>query len=223
MKTKLNAVVSGLVILALVGCSGDSQAGKDEGSVDAQHASATATEQAEIGQPAPDFTLTDMSGIEHTLSDFNGKWVVLEWVNYDCPFVKAHYESDNIPELQKWVFAQGGIWLSICSSAPEKQGYFEGSTLISRVTAEGSHTGAYLIDSDGTVGRTYGAQTTPHMYVINPAGELVYMGAIDDKPATKVGDIGGSINYVRAALEAGMAGEKIEVQATKPYGCSVKY
>lgn len=178
---------------------------------------------AALNQPAPNFTLTGADGKKYSLADFAGKWVVLEWVNFDCPFVKKHYGVKNMQNLQKSYAEKGVAWLTICSSAPEKQGHFAGEALTGLLKEAGLNSAAYLIDADGKVGKSYGAKTTPHMFVINPKGVLVYAGAIDDKPSTKPEDIDGATNYVKAALDAGMANEVILVSSTPPYGCSVKY
>jgi len=178
---------------------------------------------ATIGEKAPDFALVDANGETHYLSDYADKYVVLEWVNFDCPFVKKHYGSKNMQTLQAAYQEKEVVWLSICSSAPGKQGYFNGDDLAKRIVAEGCNASAYLIDADGTVGRMYEAKTTPHMYVIDPEGTLVYAGAIDDHPSTKIADIEGATNYVQLALDASMAGEEVETDWTKSYGCSVKY
>lgn len=180
-------------------------------------------QQAKVGKTAPNFTLADATGEEVTLSDYEGKFVVLEWVNFDCPFVKKHYSVGNMQGLQAAYGEKEVIWLSICSSAPGKQGYMEGEELLTRIGDQKSQAVAYLIDQDGAVGQMYGAKTTPNMFVIDPKGKLVYAGAIDDKPTHKSTDIPGSTNYVKAALDAVMAGEEVEVKTTAPYGCSVKY
>lgn len=176
-----------------------------------------------LDKPAPGFTLTDSEGKEHSLADFKGKYVVLEWVNYDCPFVRKHYRSGNMQQLQKTYRDKGVVWLSICSSAPGKQGHFELDDLKERIAEEEATPTAYLIDADGIVGKEYEAKTTPHMFVINPEGNLIYAGAIDDIASTDRDDIDKATNYVKAALDAGMAGEPVVVQSTKSYGCSVKY
>ncbi len=181
------------------------------------------TTDARVGETAPVFTLTDSDGNTHSLSDFKGKTVVLEWINYDCPFVRKHYDSGNMQSLQKTYTEKGVVWLTICSSNEGKQGYFEGEALDKRIEKEGGNQTAYLLDTEGTVGKSYGAKTTPHMYVIDPDGLLVYMGGIDDKPSYKTSSLEGATNYVKAALEASMAGEEVEVKTSKPYGCSVKY
>lgn len=178
---------------------------------------------ATIDMPAPNFSLMDADGAKHSLSDFKGKTVVLEWVNFDCPFVKKHYNSGNLPSLQSAFTEKGVVWLSICSSAPGKQGNFAGEALKERMGADKWHGTAYLIDADGTVGKMYEAKTTPHMFVIDKEGVLRYMGAIDDTPSTDVDDIEGANNYVVSALNNLIAGKAVETKATKSYGCSVKY
>ncbi len=178
---------------------------------------------ATINQPAPNFTLTGADGKKYSLADFAGKWVVLEWANLDCPFVKKHYGSKNMQNLQKAYVAKNVVWLTICSSAPEKQGNYQGEALLGKIKEAGLNSTAYLTDAEGKVGKSYGAKTTPHMFVINPKGVLIYAGAIDDKPSTKLEDIEGANNYVKAALDAAMAGEVILVSSTPSYGCSVKY
>lgn len=178
---------------------------------------------ASVGKAAPNFTLTDANGETHSLSDFKGKYVVLEWTNFGCPFVVAHYNSGNMPQLQADMSKKDVVWLSICSSAPGKQGYYEGKELKAAIEKNGLKSSAYLIDADGTVGRMYNAKTTPNMYVVDPNGTLIYAGAIDDHPTVKQDEVKGSTNYVKAALMQAMAGEKIAVSNTQPYGCGVKY
>jgi hypothetical protein len=175
------------------------------------------------GNPAPEFTLTDTAGNAHDLSDFRGKFVVLEWINHGCPFVVKHYSEGHMQALQKEFTGKDVIWLSICSSAEGKQGYLTNEEWNATNEEMGSAPTAVLIDEDGTVGKLYDARTTPHMYVIDPEGTLIYQGAIDDKRSTDAADIANSKNYVRAALEAAMAGQPVENPQTQPYGCSVKY
>ena len=175
------------------------------------------------GFPAPDFTLPDAAGAKHSLSQYKGKWVVLEWVNYDCPFVKKHYGSGNMQKTQKAARDKGAIWLSINSSAPGKQGNFAGQELAKRIADLKAGPDAYLLDPEGKVGMEYKAKTTPTMFVINPDGMVIYAGAIDDKPSADQADIPGAKNYVQAALDAGMAGKPVEVASTQSYGCGVKY
>ena len=178
---------------------------------------------ATVDKAAPNFTLTDVNGKTHSLSDFKGKFVVLEWVNFDCPFVKKHYGAKNMQTLQAAYTKKEVVWLSICSSNKGKQGYFEGKELTDRITAEGHSASAYLLDTDGKVGKLYGAKTTPNMYVINPEGVLIYAGAIDNTPSPNPDDIKTSTNYVAAALDAAMAGKPVAVKTSAPYGCGVKY
>lgn len=181
------------------------------------------TAPAAVGETAPDFTLNDPGGQSHSLSAFKGKFVVLEWVNYDCPFCRKHYTSGNMPSLQKEYTGKGVVWLSVCSSAPGKQGYFEGSELTSRIQRMKAVPTAYLIDAEGTVGKLYAAKTTPHMFVIDRSGTLVYAGGIDDIASTDIDDIPRAHNYVREALDAAMGGKSVQVSVSRSYGCSVKY
>lgn len=180
-------------------------------------------EGPQVGQPAPAFTLKDTKGREHSLSDFKGKVVVLEWVNHGCPFVKKFYSVGEMQKLQKEAVEQGVVWLSICSSAPGKQGHMSPEQWNQKNAEVGFAGTAVLIDEDGKVGRQYNARTTPEMFVINAEGNIVYMGAIDSIRSTKSEDIAKSKNYVRAALAALKAGKAPEVTQTQPYGCSVKY
>lgn len=176
-----------------------------------------------IDEPAPDFTLKSSKGETISLSDFRGKYVVLEWVNFDCPFVKKHYDTDNMQKLQEKYSKQGVIWLLICSSAPGKQGHFKDDEIHNRMKNYKTNPYAYLIDEDGTVGKAYGAKTTPDMRIINPDGILIYAGAIDDKATTSKDDVKNARNYVDEALNAALNNKPIKDKVTKPYGCSVKY
>jgi len=177
----------------------------------------------EIGAPAPAFTLQDTHGNQHALTDYRGQWVVLEWLNYECPYVRKHYNSGNMQQLQKTYGDKGVAWLAIVSSAPGKQGYFPPEEMNARSAAVGSNATAVLLDSEGNVGRAYGARTTPQMVVIDPEGTLLYIGGIDDKPTTRVSDIEGAHNHVAAALDEAMAGQPVSRPRSQPYGCSVKY
>lgn len=179
--------------------------------------------KAKIGHSAPDFSLTDLNGQTHQLADFSGKTVVLEWINPECPFVVKHYGSGNLPSLQSSATADGVVWLLINSGSPGAQGDFAPPEATTWLEKHGAAPTAYLRDSDGTVGRLYGAQTTPHMYVINPSGELVYQGAIDSIRSANPRDIAKAENYVATALAAVEAGTMPTRTATQPYGCSVKY
>lgn len=184
---------------------------------------ATTWAAPEVGKPAPAFSLKDASGAEKSLADYKGKYVVLEWVNFGCPFVRKHYDTQNMQNLQKELTGKDVVWLSICSSAPGKQGYVEPSEVAATVKKEGSNASAYLLDSDGKVGKLYGARTTPEMYIINPEGTLIYSGAIDDNAKPDKDTVAGANNYVKAALAEAEAGKAVSNPTTKPYGCSVKY
>ncbi len=172
---------------------------------------------------APDFTLKDSNGQEHSLSDFRGKYVVLEWVNYDCPFVKKHYVPGNMQELQKALTSKDVVWLSINSSAPGKQGSYSPAEANQIMNNSGAQPTAYLLDTNGKVGKMYGAKTTPHMFVIDPEGKVAYQGAIDSIPSFDSADIPKAKNYVTAAVDSLMAGQAVSDASTTPYGCSVKY
>lgn len=179
---------------------------------------------AVVGQPAPEFTLADIKGTPHTLSELKGKTVVLEWVNPQCPFVMKHYDkSGNIPALQKAATADGVVWLSINSGASGKQGDFDAAQVTAWSTKTGAAPTAYLRDSDGKVGKLYGAKTTPHIFVITADGKLAYNGAIDSINSADPADIAKAENYVTAALAAVKAGKSVTTSSTQPYGCSVKY
>ncbi len=184
---------------------------------------ATAYAAPEIGKPAPDFTAVDSNGKTVGLSDFRGKTVVLEWTNDGCPYVKKHYSSNNMQALQKEETAKGVVWLTVISSAPGSQGYVTGDEANKLTETRGAAPTAVILDPDGKVGHLYDARTTPHMFIVNGEGTLVYMGGIDDKATTDVDDIKAAKNYVRAALESLASGAPIENAVTRPYGCSVKY
>lgn len=177
----------------------------------------------ETGEIAPDFILQDVHGVTHELSQYEGKFVVLEWLNPDCPFVIKHYDSYNMQDLQAEFTEEGVIWLSIVSSASGKQGSYEPAEQ-AKINAEkeGMQT-AVLLDTDGSVGRLYDAKTTPHMFVIDQGGMIIYQGAIDSIAGTDPGEIEESENYVRSALYEAMEGEVVSISTTRPYGCSVKY
>jgi len=178
---------------------------------------------AEIGKAAPDFMLLDTYGNTHSLKEYKGKHVVLEWINHDCPFVRKHYNSGNMQSLQKFTAENDIVWLSIGSSAPGEQGNFEPGVWNQLTEEKGAMPTAILLDSEGVVGKVYGAQTTPHMYIVNPAGALIYAGAIDSIPSVDIDDISEAQNYVKAALRESLAGKEVSVSSTKAYGCSVKY
>lgn len=172
---------------------------------------------------APAFTLKDTNGKEHSLKDFKGKIVVLEWINHGCPFVVKHYGSDNMQSLQRKYTEKGVVWLSICSSAEGKQGNMTGEAWNKKTKELKAAPTAILLDANGKVGQAYGAKTTPHMYVIDKTGAIVYKGGIDDKATANVADIKGAKNYVVEALDALLEGKVPAVKEAKAYGCSVKY
>lgn len=178
---------------------------------------------AEIGESAPNFTLEGTDGAEYALSDLEGKFVVLEWLNFGCPYVDMHYRTGNIPGLQETYTEQDVVWLSIVSSAPGTQGHYPPDEMNARNEEHGGTQTAILMDPTGDVGRTYGAQTTPHMYIINAEGVLVYKGGIDDMPTADAAGREEATNYVRTTLDAALQGEEVSVQTAPPYGCNVKY
>lgn len=174
-------------------------------------------------ETAPDFKLKDMKGKEHKLSDFKGKWVVLEWFNKDCPFVVKHYGSNNMQKLQKTYTEKGVVWLTMYSTDKSVSGFETG---VAAVKTQENYKGSasYLMDdNEGIVGRQYGAKTTPHMFIISPEQKVVYQGAIDDRPSTDAADIAKSKNYVSMALDQALAGKEVTAANTRSYGCSVKY
>jgi peroxiredoxin len=175
------------------------------------------------GDPAPDFTATDSNGTTHNLSQYKGKFVVLEWTNSGCPFTKKHYASGNMQNLQKQWTRKGVVWLTVLSSAPGKEGYKTPEEENAYVREKGAAPTAVLMDANGSLGHLYGAKTTPHMFVIDPKGNIVYNGAIDDRPTTDRGDIDGARNYVSAALSEAISGKAVSTASTEAYGCSVKY
>ncbi len=182
-----------------------------------------AAAEVAVGSAAPEFTLTDSQGTSHSLADFKGKFVVLEWLNHDCPFIKKHYDSGNMQKLQKTYADKGVAWLSINSSAEGKQGNYPAEKWNEMTKAKNAAPAAVLLDGDGKVGKAYGAKTTPHMFVINPEGKLIYAGALDSTPSPDPADIPKSENYVQKALDEAMAGQEVSTPSTASYGCGVKY
>lgn len=176
-----------------------------------------------VGQPAPDFSGTDSNGKAHKLSEFKGKIVVLEWTNPGCPFVMKHYDANNMQKLQETYTGKGVVWLSINSSADGKEGNQSAAAANQYMKEKGSKPTARILDPTGEIGKLYDAKTTPHMFVIDKDGVLVYDGAIDSDDSFKPEAIADATNYVSAALDALEAGKPVEKSATKPYGCSVKY
>jgi peroxiredoxin len=182
-----------------------------------------AADSPAVGTTAPDFSLTDSKGKTQTVSQYKGKYVVLEWFNPECPFVKKHYGSGNMQKLQEEFTGKGVVWLSIDSSAPGLEGNLTAEQANAKVTEWKTKQTALVLDPDGKAGRSYGAKNTPHMFVINPEGKIIYEGAIDSKPSANPSDIAGATNYVKVALEESLAGKTVSNANTKPYGCSVKY
>ena len=184
----------------------------------------TATAKIANGTSVTDMTVTDSNGKQHNLSDFTGKRVVLEWTNDGCPYVQKHYDTDNMQTLQKEATLDGDtVWLSIVSSAPGKQGYVSGDGANELTTSRGAAPTAVVLDPAGNLGKTFAAKTTPHMYIIDEVGTLVYQGAIDDNSSARKSTVAGAKNYVRAAMSDLDAGRSVAVSDTAPYGCSVKY
>lgn len=177
----------------------------------------------QVGEPAPEFLLPDTYEQEHSLSDYKGKYVVLEWLNHECPFVKKHYDSGNMQTLQKEWTDKGVVWFSVNSSAHGEQGHYHPAEANELTTTKDAKPTAVLLDFEGIVGKEYGAKVTPHMFVIAPDGTLIYQGAIDDHPTVDLADVPKSENYVEAALLAHMDGEPVDPSVTKAYGCTVKY
>lgn len=207
-------IVTSLLTLALFvagGCAADARE---------QPSSYTAPA---VGKAAPEFKAVDTYGKTHALSQYRGKWVVLEWVNHDCPYVRKHYNNNVMQALQKKYAGKGVVWLSIASSAPGKQGHYSNEEANALTKEKGAAPHALLVDASGTVGRMYDARTTPHMFVINPQGTLVYMGGIDDKPTSRAADLKGARPHVDIALQEAMAGKPVSVPTSQPYGCNVKY
>ncbi len=177
----------------------------------------------QVGAAAPDFTLTDSNGKQHTLSALKGKVVVLEWTNHDCPYVRKHYNSNNMQQLQREVTQTGATWLTLISSAPGEQGHVSAAQANELTKTRNAAPSAVLFDTNGKVGRSYAATVTPHMYVIGADGKLMYMGGIDSLATTRVADIEQAIPYFRDAFMAVSKGEAVKNTVTRPYGCTIKY
>ena len=178
---------------------------------------------ARVGAAAPAFTAKDIAGKAHKLADFKGKYVVLEWFNHGCPFVQKQYESNTMQALQKKWTAKGVVWLSINSGGKGKEGFEDEAVTAKTAKAKGTQSTAIFVDGAGTIGKLYGASSTPHMFVIDPAGKVIYAGAIDSVPSTEKSDLAKAENYVDGALTAAMAGKPVKVSESPPYGCGVKY
>ena len=178
---------------------------------------------ARVGEPAPDFTATDTNGKVHKLSEYQGKFVVLEWTNRGCPYTQKHYNSGNMQRLQREWTSRGVVWLTVVSSAPGKQGYVTASEENAYLKQANAAPTAVLLDPAGTLGHLYDAKTTPHIFIINPKGALIYNGAVDDRPTTDLADVNGAKNYVSIALQEATSGKLVSNPTSRPYGCSVKY
>ena len=175
------------------------------------------------GQPAPEFSLTDIGGKPQKLSAYRGKYVVLEWFNSECPFVQKHYESGNMQSLQKRYGDKGVVWLTINSTSPDSSNYRDPARSQQIVKDWRINSAALMLDTDGTVGHAYGARTTPHLWVIDPSGKVIYTGGIDDRATFRAEDVKTAKNFVAVALDESMSGKAVSVPSAAPYGCSVKY
>jgi peroxiredoxin len=182
-----------------------------------------AADSPPVGSTAPDISATDSKGKTQTLSQYKGKYIVLEWFNPECPFVKKHYGSGNMQKLQQEFTGKGVVWLTIDSSAPGTEGNLTAEQANAKIAEWKAHSTAFLLDPDGKAGRSYGAKNTPHMFIINPEGKVIYEGAIDSKPTANPSDIASSTNYVKVALDESLAGKTVTTPSSRPYGCSVKY
>lgn len=178
---------------------------------------------AKVGEPAPGFTVNATNGSPVSLASYKGKLVVLEWTNHDCPYVRKHYDTGNMQSLQREAARQGVVWLTVISSSEGTQGYVTPTQADELTTSRKAAPTAVLLDTKGVAGKLYGATNTPHMYVVDKAGMLVYAGAIDDRPTSRRADVQGANNYVRAALDAVAAGQPVKTPVTRAYGCTVKY
>jgi peroxiredoxin len=184
--------------------------------------SAAAFASAAPGQPAPAFNVTDLAGKPVKLEDYKGKTIVLEWINFGCPFVMKHYNSGNMQALQK-KYANDVVWLAVNSTNKGHQDWSDAAPLTAQLKQLGAAPARYLVDEPGAMGQAYGAKVTPHMYIIDPSGKVVYNGAIDDKRSTNPADVKGAKNYVVAALDEMKAGKPVSMASTAPYGCTIKY
>jgi glutathione peroxidase-family protein len=228
MKKYLFLIAALGLVAVFAACSSGSEEGQVEAKVEGKIETPDSLAQIEkshavVGDLAPNFDLYDSRGKRVTLGDYKGKYIVLEWTDFECPYVQKHYSSGNMQQLQKNYRAKGVIWLTICSSPPGAEGYLTGKVLgdmLNKMKWDGT---AYLIDKDVKTAKLYEVSTTPEMYVINPQGILIYAGAIDNKPTTHVKDIPYAKNYVAQALDAAQLGNQVQTQITPPYGCPVQY
>lgn len=176
-----------------------------------------------VGEQAPDFEVMDANGNMRSLSEFEGQYVILEWLNHGCPYIRKHYDGNNMQQLQEKYTDQGVVWLSVISSAPGEQGYMEPEEARQSIEEYGASPTAILLDPEGEMGRAYDARVTPHMFIIDPSGTVRYNGAIDDKPTPRASSLETAHNYIDAAMNSLMNGEEVEVKSNTPYGCGVKY
>ena len=223
-RRKLSLLVAGFAVFALAGAAAVAPHLDDGGPA---LTSAELSAAPKVGAPAPAFTAADTRGASHSLEGYRGRWVVLEWVNHDCPYTKKHYKAvdghpGNTQAMQR-DYAKRVVWLSVVSSSPGRQGFTSAKEADELTQEKGAAPAAVIRDTSGTLGRLYAARNTPQYAIIDPEGVLRYAGAIDDKPSSNVKDIATATNYVRAALDAGLAGKPIAVTQTQPYGCDVKY
>ena len=212
--------VASASLLVLAACQQQPAAAPDKA---ATPAAAATPAVAGPGDMAPAFTLIDADGTQRSLADFKGKTVVLEWTNHDCPYVRKHYGGNNMQSMQKKWTGQGVVWLTLISSRPGSEGYVTAQEANKLTADRGAAPSAVLFDPKGSVGRAYGAQTTPHMYVITGDGKLAFMGGIDDKPSTRLEDLKTAKNFVDQALGEVTQGKPVSVTTARPYGCSIKY
>lgn len=182
-----------------------------------------ATSDATVGEPAPDFEVIGADGTTHSLSDYEGEYIIIEWLNHGCPYIQKHYNGNNMQQLQEKYTDQGVVWLSVVSSAPGTQGYMEAEEALQSIEEQGASPTAILLDPEGEMGRAYDARVTPHMFIIDPEGVLRYNGAIDDKPTARASSLETAHNYIDAAMTSLRNGEEVEVKSNTPYGCTVKY
>ncbi|MBI1186849.1 MAG: redoxin domain-containing protein [Alphaproteobacteria bacterium] len=216
-------ILLGAAILAAAGLTAGAILAWGPQNNTARQAASEPAAQAVAGAAAPAFSVVDTTGATRTLAEFAGRTIVLEWTNKDCPYVRKHYNAGNMQALQRAATADGVVWLTVLSSAPGEQGHLDAAGANANIQATNAAPTALLLDPDGTMGRAYGAQTSPHMYIINGAGELVYQGAIDDRPSADPATLDGATNYVTAALADLDAGRPVATPQTIAYGCSVKY
>ncbi|MCG2588176.1 thioredoxin family protein [Rhodohalobacter sulfatireducens] len=178
---------------------------------------------ATVGDQAPSFEVMGADGAIYNLSDFEGQYVILEWLNHGCPYIQKHYNGNNMQQLQEKYTDQGVVWLSVISSAPGTQGYMEAEEARQSIEEQGASPTTILLDPEGEMGRAYDARVTPHMFIIDPSGTVRYNGAIDDKPTPAASSLETAHNYIDAAMNSLLNGEEVETKSTTPYGCSVKY